>query len=179
MVAIAAALWGERARELKRDGWAAVDLCGVDRLSIGGPSRFEVVVQLLHTERRSRMTVHVAAGDDDPEVPSVTDVWPAVNAMEREAFDMFGIRFAGHPNLTRILMPDEWEGHPLRKDYGVGKVPVEFVPQPLMQIDAPGQSPRGGDAGVVVDALGQAGPPERSWSSPSARRATPEGSRDD
>jgi NADH:ubiquinone oxidoreductase subunit C len=78
--------------------------------------------------------------------------------MEREAYDMFGIVFEGHPNLTRILMPDEWEGHPLRKDYGVGKVPVEFRPQPFLQIETPGQAPSSEDARREVDRLGQAVP---------------------
>jgi hypothetical protein len=59
-------------------------------------------------------------------------------------------------------MPDEWEGHPQRKDYGVGKVPVEFVPQPFLQIDAPGQTPKGAVGGHKLDRLGQAGPPQRA-----------------
>jgi NADH:ubiquinone oxidoreductase subunit C len=100
--------------------------------------------------------IHVTADGDPPTVPSVTALWPTANFMERETFDMFGISFDGHPNLTRILMPDEWEGHPLRKDYGVGKVPVEFIPQPLIQIDSPGQSPKSGSSGSQLDRLGQA-----------------------
>jgi hypothetical protein len=76
--------------------------------------------------------------------------------MEREAFDLVGIVFEGHPNLKRIMLPDEWEGHPLRKDYGVGKIPIEFIPQPFLQFDSPHQQPNSPEAGVTVDRLGQA-----------------------
>lgn len=101
------------------------DLCGVDWL--GREPRFEVVYNLLDMESRRRLRVKVPVPDGDPpEAPSVTEIWPGANWFEREAFDMFGIVFTGHPDLRRILMPDEWEGHPLRKDYAVGKVPVEY-----------------------------------------------------
>ena len=153
--------WAERARALAEEGWELMDLCGVDRLGLGGDPRFEVVVQLLHKDGRERRTLHVGAPGDPPTAPSVTGVWPTAIFMEREAFDMFGIRFEGHPGLTRIFMPDEWEGHPQRKDYGVGKVPVEFLPQPFLQIDRPGQSPIGSRAGSELDPLGQPGDPLR------------------
>jgi NADH-quinone oxidoreductase subunit C len=153
--ALEAADWHDVARSLERDGWWLADLAGVDRLTLEGPARFEVVVQLLHHERKSRRTVHVRAAGDPPTVPSVAGLWPSATNMEREAFDLFGIHFEGHPDLTRILMPDEWEGHPMRKDYGVGKVPVEFIPQPFLQIDSSGQSPRPAEAGGEVDRLGQ------------------------
>ncbi len=147
--------WARQAAMLKKDGWWLADLCGLDRLGIGGKDRFEVVVQLINPSLKERRTLHVAATGETPAVPSVTGVWPGANYMEREAFDLFGIRFEGHPNLTRILLPDEWEGHPLRKDYGVGKVPVEFLPQPLLQVDSPGQAPSGQAAGAALDSLGQ------------------------
>lgn len=159
---ITAAEWRGRAEALKGDGWLVMDLCGLDRLHLPGDDRFRVVVNLLHQERKERAMVHVVAEGDPPEVPTVSDLWPTTNFMEREAFDLLGIHFEGHPNLTRILMPDEWEGHPLRKDYGVGKLPVEFLAQPFLQIDPPGQSPRSEEAGRSVDHLGQAGPPERN-----------------
>lgn len=148
--------WASRAEQLRNDGWQLKDLTGLDRLRLT-PSepRFEVVVQLLHHENKQRQMIHVTASGDPPTVPSVTELWPTANFMERETYDMFGIQFAGHPKLTRILMPDEWEGHPLRKDYGVGKVPVEFIPQPLIQIDSPRQSPKSGVAGTQLDRLGQ------------------------
>lgn len=148
--------WSARAEQLSNDGWQLKDLTGLDRLRLT-PSepRFEVVVQLLHHENKQRQMIHVAASGDPPTVPSVTELWPTANFMERETYDMFGIQFTGHPKLTRILMPDEWEGHPLRKDYGVGKVPVEFIPQPLIQIDSPRQSSKSGVAGTQLDRLGQ------------------------
>lgn len=159
--------WLERARVLDDDGWILADVTGLDRLHIPAPDhidRFEVVVQLIHRERRERMTVHVPAPGDPPTVPSVVPVWKHACAPEREVFDLFGIHFEGHPNLIRIMLPDEWEGHPLRKDYGVGRVTVEFVPQPFLQIDAPGQDPASAGARQPVDRLGQAGPPERAGS---------------
>jgi NADH-quinone oxidoreductase subunit C len=147
--------WLERARELKDEGWQLADLCGVDRLNLGGP-RFEVAAQLLHHERKDRMTVHVAALDDAaPMIPSVVELWPTADFMEREAFDLMGITFQGHPDLRRIMMPDEWEGHPLRKDYGVGKIEIDFIPQPYLQIEGPGQSSRGNEAQTELDSLGQ------------------------
>jgi NADH:ubiquinone oxidoreductase subunit C len=160
---VAAGEWVERARALKEEGWRLTSLAGVDRLGLGGEPRFVIVCQLLHTDKKARQTVHVEADGETPTIPSIVETWPVANFMEREAFDMFGIVFEGHPNLTRILMPDEWEGHPLRKDYGVGKVTVEFVPQPFLQIDAPGQAPDSIRAKQDVDELGQAGPPRRDF----------------
>jgi NADH:ubiquinone oxidoreductase subunit C len=149
--------WPERARSLRAEGWTLQGYCGVDRLGLGGP-RFEMVAHLLNREERTRDLLHVAATGENPTIPSITEVWPTADWMEREAFDMFGIVFDGHPNLTRILMPDEWEGHPLRKDYGVGKIPIDFLPQPLLQIDSPGQAPDSAEANVLVDRLGQPQP---------------------
>ncbi len=150
---VAAAEWSERARTLKGEGWWLTDLCGLDHLT--GVPRFEVVAQLLHLERKERVTVHVATEGEPPSLPSIVELWPTADFMEREAYDMFGITFDGHPNLRRILMPEEWEGFPLRKDYGVGKVPIEFIPQPYLQVDAPGQAPDVEGAATSVDHLGQ------------------------
>lgn len=90
------------------------------------PERFEVVVMLLSHEHRSRLRLRVQVPEGDPSVPTLFDIHPGSEAMEREVYDMFGIRFDGHPDLTRILMPEDWEGHPLRKDYAVGRIPVQF-----------------------------------------------------
>ncbi len=163
---VAAQDWAERARALQREGWALVDLCGLDGIGFGDDPRFEVVCQLLHMDTKKRVTVHIAAEGDPPTVPSVAEIWPTSNFMEREAYDMFGINFEGHPNLDRILMPEEWQGYPLRKDYGVGKVAIEYLPQPFLQIDAPGQSPNTEGAGREVDDLGQSGRAKRGPGNP-------------
>jgi NADH-quinone oxidoreductase subunit C len=81
--------------------------------------RFEVVYSLLSHERRERLRVKVKVNGADPYVESVTPIWPGAEPFEREVFDLFGIRFQGHPDLRRILLPEDWEGHPLRKDYPV------------------------------------------------------------
>ena len=81
--------------------------------------RFEVVYSLLSYPRRERVRLKVKLGGDDPGVDSLTSLWPGANPFEREIFDLFGIRFYGHPFLRRIMMPDDWKGHPLRKDYPV------------------------------------------------------------
>src|SRR5713101_6955765 len=80
--------------------------------------RFDVVLNLYSFEHNARLRIKAHAGENEP-VPSVSGVWSTANWLEREAFDMFGIRFEGHPNLKRILLPDEWQGHPLRKDYDI------------------------------------------------------------
>lgn len=92
-----------------------VDLFAVDYVTRA--ERFEVVYHLAEPMGAGRVFVHVGVPEDDPVVPTVSDILAGANWPEREAYDLFGLRFAGHPNLTRILMPDDWEGHPLRKDY--------------------------------------------------------------
>ena len=87
-------------------------------------------MNLLSLSAKRRVRLRVQVPESDPVVPSLFDLYPGTDAMEREVFDLMGIRFAGHPDLTRILMPDDWEGHPLRKDYGVGRVPVQFKEAP-------------------------------------------------
>ena len=112
-----------------------LDVCGVDYLGAVRrddvpaevtPQRFEVVVTLISHEARRRVRLRVQVSADDPCVPTLFDLFPGTENPEREVFDMFGIRFDGHPDMTRILMPEDWEGHPLRKDYAVGIVPVRF-----------------------------------------------------
>ncbi len=88
--------------------------------------RFELVVSFLSVQRRERRRLRVQVPESDLSVSSIFQLYPGVEAMEREAYDMFGVIFEGHPDLSRILMPEGWEGHPLRKDYSVGRVPVQF-----------------------------------------------------
>jgi NADH-quinone oxidoreductase subunit C len=123
----------------KTDGFAMLaDLTAVDYLTHPGrtlpdgisPERFELVANLLSLSAARRVRVRVQVPEHPALVASLWDLYPGAEAMEREVFDMFGIRFTGHPDLTRILMPEDWEGYPLRKDYGVGRVPVQFKDSP-------------------------------------------------
>ena len=118
------------------DGFAmCLDVTAVDYLHFDAPrllpeglapERFEVVVTLMSHAQRQRLRLRVQVPESDPTVPSLFDVHPGTEALEREVFDMFGIAFEGHPDLTRILMPEDWVGHPLRKDEAVGRIPVQF-----------------------------------------------------
>jgi len=138
---------GQRVVHPTRDGYIALlkkllddgftictDLTAVDYLVHPGralpegvdPERFEVVLNLLSIADRSRLRVRVQVPESDARLASTFELWPGTEAMEREVFDMFGIVFDGHPDLTRILMPEDWDGHPLRKDYAVGRIPVQF-----------------------------------------------------
>ena len=123
-------------KALADEGYAmCIDLTAVDYLELPGrrlpdgaetPQRFEVVVNLLDLRNRRRLRLRVQVPEDDPTLPTLFDVHPGTEAMEREVFDMFGIEFTDHPDLTRILMPEDWVGHPLRKDYEIGRIPVQF-----------------------------------------------------
>ena len=112
------------------------DLTAVDYLTHSGrtlpdgiaPERFEVVVNLLSIERRERIRLRVQVPEADATIASAFDMYPGTEAMEREVYDMFGITFTNHPDLTRILMPEDWDGHPLRKDFDAGRIPVQFSP---------------------------------------------------
>ena len=94
------------------------------------PERFEVVVNLLSFTPARRVRLRVMIPEDDPVCPTLFFVYPGTENMEREAYDLMGIRFDGHPDPSRILMPQDWEGHPLRRDYSVGRVPVQFKGAP-------------------------------------------------
>ncbi len=81
--------------------------------------RFQVTYHILSHKLKERVRLHVMVESIDPSVDSITSVWPSANYYEREVWDLFGVRFHGHPGLRRIMLPEEWEGHPLRKDYPV------------------------------------------------------------
>lgn len=124
-VRVPAERFADAAESARRAGFAMfVDLCAVDYLHRS--PRFEVVTVLLSLEPAVRLRLVTAVDGVEPTVPSLTSVYPGANFYEREAYDLFGVRFDGHPDLTRILLPDDWEGHPLRKDTPVGAVPVQF-----------------------------------------------------
>ncbi|HKV03771.1 MAG TPA: NADH-quinone oxidoreductase subunit C [Candidatus Acidoferrales bacterium] len=93
------------------------DITAVDRFP--AEPRFDLNYHLLSIERGLRVRLRLRLSGAEPAAPSVTSIWPTANWHERESFDLFGIRFHGHPDLRRILMPDDWEGYPLRKDYPV------------------------------------------------------------
>ncbi|MBV9411882.1 MAG: NADH-quinone oxidoreductase subunit C, partial [Acidimicrobiia bacterium] len=116
---------------LREDGYAfcadltAIDyLLAIDRpLPVGvSPERFEVVVNLLDMQEGKRSRVRAQVPEPEPTLPTLFELFPGTEAMEREVYDLFGIVFEGHPDLTRILLPDDWEGHPLRKDYPIGRI---------------------------------------------------------
>lgn len=118
--------WKKFAEAARDAGFeVCVDVTAVDWMR-KRPDRFEVVANILSMEHGLRLRMMSPLPRTAPAIDSLVPVWPGANFAEREAYDMFGIEFVGHPDLTRILMPDEWEGHPLRKDFGVGGVPVQF-----------------------------------------------------
>lgn len=125
----------DKVKSLALDGFEmCVDLTAVDFLVHPGRNlptdihaeRFEVVVNLLSMQLHKRLRVRVQVSEVDPSIDSLFEIYPGTEAMEREVFDMFGIAFNNHPDLTRILMPEDWDGHPLRKDYATGQIPVQF-----------------------------------------------------
>ena len=120
----------EALAELKEEGYRLlVFLTCVDHLADNSrqwPARYEVVYQLRDMEKLRDLRVRAFVDGNPPEIDSVSDLFPPANWDERETYDLFGIRFSGHPELTRILMPDDWVGHPLRRDYPVGGEVVEF-----------------------------------------------------
>lgn len=133
--------WREVAEAAFADGYLqCLDLCVVDYLGHPGrslppevaPGRFEVVANLIDHARCARraedgrIRLRAQVSEDDASIESLFRVWPGTENLEREAFDLFGVDFVGHPGLVRILLHDEWSGHPLRKDYEVGSIPVQF-----------------------------------------------------
>jgi NADH-quinone oxidoreductase subunit C len=127
------------AAALKAEGFElCADLCAVDYherpprdLPAGvAPERFEIVVNLLRLAPPGRVRLRVQVPETDPHIATLFRLYPGSEAMEREAYDLMGLLFDGHPDMTRILMPDDWEGHPLRKDYAQGRIPVQFKAAP-------------------------------------------------
>lgn len=127
------------ATALKADGYdMCVGVTGVDYLNHPGrdlpagirPERFEVVVELLSVVSRNRLRIRAQVAAEHAHLPTLFDLWPGSEAHERETYDLFGIVFDGHPDPSRILMPEDWEGHPLRKDYASGRIPVQFKEAP-------------------------------------------------
>ena len=125
---------------LRTDGFVmCLDVCGVDYLTYSRPrslptgvqaERYEVVANFQSHTAGGRIRTRVQVPEGDPVCPSLWSAHAGVENPEREAFDMFGIIFEGHPDMTRILMPETWQGHPLRKDFSIGRIPVQFKASP-------------------------------------------------
>ena len=124
-----------KATELRDAGFnMCIDVTAVDYLEHPGrtlpegiePLRFELVASLLNMEEATRVRLRVQVPEEEPHVSTLFQLYPGAEAFEREVFDMMGIVFDDHPDLTRILMPEDWEGHPLRKDFENPRVPVQF-----------------------------------------------------
>ena len=131
--------WVEVVGKLRDEGYlVCVDVTAVDYLTHPGrplpegvePERFEIVAGLFDHAKRRRLRLRAQVPADDPRIASLLDLHHGTEALEREVFDMFGITFDGHPDLTRILMPEDWVGHPLRKDEHSGRIPVQFKSAP-------------------------------------------------
>lgn len=132
--------WLSVASSLLADGYnMCVDVTGVDYLTFGGQrplpagveaERFEVVASFISHERRERIRARVQVPEADPTIASLYSIFPGSDALEREVYDLLGVAFEGHPDLSRIMMPEHWEGHPLRKDYATGAIPVQFKGAP-------------------------------------------------
>ena len=131
-VALAEFLRDEQQFTMCLDVTAVDHLLDVDRVAVPGvvPERFEVVANFLSHPRNRRLRAITQVPAEDAVMPSVVSIYPSVDFAEREVYDLFGIDFDGHPELTRILMPDDWVGHPLRKDDAPARVPVTFKGDP-------------------------------------------------
>lgn len=104
------------------------------------PGRYELIYQLRRMAPFQELRVRCFLPEDDPTAPTICDIYPAAHWDERETYDMFGITFTDHPDLTRLLMPEDWEGHPLRRDYPVGGEPVTFSEETETWQTAPPQA---------------------------------------
>ena len=132
--------WLDVASALLEDGFnMCIDVTAVDFLTFAGqrhlpagvqPERFEVVASFMSHARRERIRARIQLPASDPTVGSLYSIYPGSDALEREVYDLMGIVFEGHPDLSRIMMPEHWEGHPLRKDYATGAIPVQFKGAP-------------------------------------------------
>jgi len=131
-------------QSLKDDGYRMlVFLTCVDHLADASrtwPARFELVYQLRNLDTKALLRVRTFVDGDPPHIDSVHDLFPPANWDERETYDLFGIVFTDHPELTRILMPDDWVGHPLRRDYPVGGEVVEFSEEHALWQTAPDEA---------------------------------------